>query len=71
MQNAKTLAECDVGLPSPQPSPKLGRGSKKLCFVLRLPFSQNWEKGLGDEGEWAEMTTIEFEFGLAARNLIV
>jgi hypothetical protein len=44
------------------PSPRLGRGGKrlrflflkiqneKINFVLRLPFSQAWEKGLGDEG---------------------
>ncbi len=37
-------------LPSPQPSPKFGRGSKRLRLLLRLPFSQAWEKGLGDEG---------------------
>ncbi len=37
-------------MPSPQPSPNSGRGSKRLRLQLRLPFSQNWEKGLGDEG---------------------
>jgi hypothetical protein len=45
--NSEILRECGtVGLPSPQPSPKFGRGSKKLSFSLRLPFSQNWEQGL-------------------------
>jgi hypothetical protein len=24
--------------------------TNKIYFVLRLPFSQAWEKGLGDEG---------------------
>jgi hypothetical protein len=36
--------------PHPSPPPKFGRGSKKLYFPIRLPFSQNWEKGLGFEG---------------------
>jgi hypothetical protein len=44
--NSGKLWECGIGLPSPQPSPKLGRGSKKLFFPLLLPFSQNWEKRL-------------------------
>jgi hypothetical protein len=57
--------EYGIGLPSPQPSPKLGRGSKRLRFSLRLPFSHNWEKGLGDEGEGAGMHSTGFEFGIA------
>jgi hypothetical protein len=28
------------------PSPNSGRGTS-----IRLPFSQDWEKGLGDEGD--------------------
>jgi hypothetical protein len=68
--NSEIQCGCGTGLPSPQPSPKLGRGSKKLYFLLRLPFSQNWEKGLGDEGEGAGMTSIGFEFGIAAENLV-
>jgi hypothetical protein len=43
---------------------KLGRGSKRLSFSLRLPFSQNWEKGLGDEGEGVGMHSTGFEFGI-------
>ena len=31
---------------TPSPSPKLGRGEQDF----RFPFSQSWEKGLGDEG---------------------
>jgi hypothetical protein len=31
---------------TPDPSPKLGRGERGELF----PFSQAWEKGLGDEG---------------------
>jgi hypothetical protein len=54
---------CGIGLPSPQPSPNSGRGSKKLSFWLRLPFSQNWEKGLGDEGKMLEQQQLDFEFG--------
>jgi hypothetical protein len=32
------------------PSPKLGRGTS-----IRLPLSQVWEKGVGDEGESAKL----------------
>jgi hypothetical protein len=46
-------------------APKFGRGSKKLSFLLRLLFSQNWEKGLGDEGKGAGTNSIGFEFGIA------
>jgi hypothetical protein len=33
--------------------------------LLRLLFSQNWEKGLGDEGKGAGTNSIGFEFGIA------
>jgi hypothetical protein len=46
-------------------SPNLGRGTKKPYILLRLPFSQNWEKGLGDESEEAGAASIGFEFGIA------
>ena len=34
--------------PLPNPSPKFGRGTPEAG--LMSPFSQAWEKGLGDEG---------------------
>jgi hypothetical protein len=37
--NSELKSKCDIGLPSP----KFGRGSKKLCFLFRLSFSQSWE----------------------------
>ncbi len=34
--------------PLPNPFPKFGRGARE--FKRLFPFSQLWEKGLGDEG---------------------
>jgi hypothetical protein len=64
--NSELKYKCDIGLPSPQPSPKFGRGSKKLRFFFRLPFSHSWEKGLGDEGKPSKTISMDFEFGIAA-----
>jgi hypothetical protein len=64
--NSELKCKCDIGLPSPQPSPKFGRGSKKLRFFFRLPFSHSWEKGLGDEGKPSKTISMDFEFGIAA-----
>jgi hypothetical protein len=35
----------------PTPLPNLGEGSKKILANFWSPFSQRWEKGLGDEGQ--------------------
>jgi hypothetical protein len=44
----------------------LGEGARSFAFRLtpfQLPFSQNWEKGLGDEGK-PMPHSIGFEFGI-------
>jgi hypothetical protein len=43
--NSELKCKCDIGLPSPQPSPKFGRGSKKLRF-----FSGSPSPGVGRSG---------------------
>ena len=53
--------------PHPNPLPRLGEGARNYSF-FRFPFSEFWEKGLGDEGEMLEYQQLDFEFGIADRS---